>query len=471
MTLSKKSNWIFPASCILVVAIFSAILISSPHVTFHDENTGFDGQEFHHGDHVISSYDRSGLIVINGEPNTYSTYASNGSGTELDPWIIENKLIETNGTGSGIFIQGQTDYAIIRDCYINETSGLLQACIQVMNSDNILFDNNTLENGDILHALIGTDNVNISNSYTFDGIDFFEGIDNTYIDNSTFEANSNAQAFKIANDNYGWSSENVTITNTTFNCSDDITVLGEISCVTNLVINNCSFSEGKIQLRLGFYDDVNDALVNDSMFDLADQEAIELRGCNNTNITYCNITGAGEDAIDFHASESNTYVEVSNCKIENCTGYALNPYRTTGSNNVIIEDNWINDTDGIYFYDYDNSIIRGNTILENNNSYPIGVYGVNENVTIDNNYIENSGGVNGIYIGHSSGNNYTIDNNTLVDTKGIYIKDLSNSSISLNNISSSGNYGIYLQDSENLTILSNEVNHCMNGLHFDNYLY
>ncbi|RLF73573.1 MAG: hypothetical protein DRN42_05390, partial [Thermoplasmata archaeon] len=48
--------------------------------------------------------------------------ATSGSGTFLDPYIIEGYLIKGNGAGAGIYIGNTTKYFIIRNCLIQDTA-------------------------------------------------------------------------------------------------------------------------------------------------------------------------------------------------------------------------------------------------------------------------------------------------------------------------------------------------------------
>jgi len=93
---------------------------------------------------LASSYTRTAPFTITSDSD-WITYAT-GSGTLIDPWVIEGLLIECNGTGSGISISGTTDVAIIRDSFINESgSGALDAGIMITSAVNITLSNVTVE--------------------------------------------------------------------------------------------------------------------------------------------------------------------------------------------------------------------------------------------------------------------------------------------------------------------------------------
>ncbi|MCD6384052.1 MAG: hypothetical protein J7L88_06285, partial [Thermoplasmata archaeon] len=48
--------------------------------------------------------------------------ATSGSGTFLDPYIIEGYLIKGDGAGAGIYIGNTSKYFIIRNCLIQDTT-------------------------------------------------------------------------------------------------------------------------------------------------------------------------------------------------------------------------------------------------------------------------------------------------------------------------------------------------------------
>jgi len=48
----------------------------------------------------------------------------NGSGSQADPWLIENYDINGTGYGYCIYIGNTTDYFVLRDSYLHEASGV-----------------------------------------------------------------------------------------------------------------------------------------------------------------------------------------------------------------------------------------------------------------------------------------------------------------------------------------------------------
>jgi len=66
-----------------------------------------------------------------------------GSGTESDPYIIENLEIDGGGIGDCILIENTTDYFIIENCYVNNTGdNYFDAGIKLIDVDNGQLINN-----------------------------------------------------------------------------------------------------------------------------------------------------------------------------------------------------------------------------------------------------------------------------------------------------------------------------------------
>ncbi len=96
-------------------------------------------------------------IVIN-DDGDWGPLASSGDGTPANPWVIQNKLIECNWSGSGISVTGTTNHAILRNIYINETGPSLPAydCgILLMTVSNVDVDNVTIEHSKFAGLICG----------------------------------------------------------------------------------------------------------------------------------------------------------------------------------------------------------------------------------------------------------------------------------------------------------------------------
>jgi parallel beta-helix repeat protein len=83
-------------------------------------------------------------IYIDGNAELES-YAIDGTGGELDPYIIENLVINASGLGNGIYIQNTNAYFILRNCVITNAD-LYCAGISLSNVTNAKITNNTVYN-------------------------------------------------------------------------------------------------------------------------------------------------------------------------------------------------------------------------------------------------------------------------------------------------------------------------------------
>ena len=84
------------------------------------------------------NYISRGSIVIDSD-NDFIVEGFSGSGTEIDPYIIENYYIEYSGTSSyGISVFNTNKCFVIRNCYIDCNGGIF---LQDINSNNTLVEN------------------------------------------------------------------------------------------------------------------------------------------------------------------------------------------------------------------------------------------------------------------------------------------------------------------------------------------
>lgn len=111
-----------------------------------------------------------------------------GSGTEIDPYVIENLYINGNGTGGMIFIRDSDKHFIIRDCWFN-FSGPNEYDVGVL----------------VQYATNGLI-VNNSFTYTHAGVITENSISNVTVDNNIFISDHTTtgwgRAIKVAVDSY-----------------------------------------------------------------------------------------------------------------------------------------------------------------------------------------------------------------------------------------------------------------------------
>jgi parallel beta-helix repeat protein len=158
--------------------------------------------------------------------------------------------------------------------------------------------------------------------------------------------------------------------------------------------------------------------------------------------------------------DTSKYFIIRNCRVENATGYGDGIGLLSVANGKIENCTIANSYGGILIDGSYNITISGNTIKDCKNAgMPDGTHS-NNNVTISNNIITNSG--EGISL-HYFKNSY-VANNTIKNNKGdgIYITATINSTISNNIIQDNGDTGIYAgysnwKDGDHNVISNNDV--------------
>jgi len=116
---------------------------------------------------------------------------TSGSGTGLDPYIIENWVIEAS-SANGIYIENTTKYFIIRNCLV-ENGGYSYQGILLHNVVNGKIENNTCRNNGWGILLNFSSNGNLTNNTcennSYGGIDLFSS-SNENLTNNTCENNA-----------------------------------------------------------------------------------------------------------------------------------------------------------------------------------------------------------------------------------------------------------------------------------------
>jgi len=392
-----------------------------------------------------------------------------GSGTESDPYIIENWVIDAS-SANGIDIRNTTKYFVIRNCLIengrnghyygiyleNTRNGKVENCILDNNhfgiylhySSNNTLSGNIIENNSYYGIYLGGSDNNsvISNRVENNlcGLYLYLSSNNTLSGN---RLDNNACGFDVDGDNFPHFVQVVDNSNSV-NGKPIIYLVGE----NNLVINQ--------ENQVGYL-----ALVN----------------CENNRVENLVLGGNGEGILLAYVNKS----WVENVILENNT---IGIFVYYSSSNSLIGNVVRNNDEGIYLENSENNTISNNRV--NNASYGIDLYGSNKN-TISGNALENN--VEGIYIEFShnnsiSGNafansfsNFSIDivgsdnnivsNNILDNQAGGISIDGSNNSIQGNTVKNTatndGNgYGIAV-NGDNNTIAGNSLEHNNFGI----YLY
>jgi len=276
---------------------------------------------------MVQALTRDPIYIVGNDNFIPANGVVGGSGTENDPYIIENWDISA-GSAIGIEIWNTTAYFIIRNCYVHDSGKYY---------DGIYFWN--VANGEI-------DNVTcVSN----DGqAIYFNSSSNNNITNCTVKNNSGSGIWL---DNY---SNNNVISNCTAENNDPGIWLTDNS--DNNVIENCATNNCGIQFDYSSYNDIKNCTVENS------RHGIYLTYSNNNIISNCTVKN-NDDSITLRFSSGNN---IKNCTIEN-------------------------NSDGIFLSEDSYLNIIENCICENNRAYGIRLYyGSSYNRIYHNNIINNT---------------------------------------------------------------------------------
>jgi parallel beta-helix repeat protein len=413
-----------------------------------------------------------------------------GSGTESDPYIIENWNISAS-TAIGIQINNTTAYFIVRNCYVhdggetyqgiyfyNVTNGKIENDASENNSEGIYLEssgNNTILGSTCSNnyyfgiSLYFSSNNTISNNIAENtrnilGI-FLNNSDNNLIENNTVRNNQNSgiQIYLSSNNTISnnivensRTGEGILIQNSEYNlienntCSNNSTYgINLYQSSNNLINNNLvenNYYQGillsdssnntisnniveKTQEECGIflYDSDNNLIENNTVGN-SGIIGIYLRTYSNNNILTNNTCNNNGGGIQFYESSNNNLIENNTCSNNSSTGIELDSY----SNNNTISGNICSNNyyEGITLYQSSNNLIDNN-IVENNNTRGIYLYNSNSD-RISNNTIEgNPRGIALSYSGNSSISNNQVAGNTIW---GIYIVNSSNNRIFHNNL-------------------------------------
>lgn len=161
--------------------------------------------------------------------------ASSGNGTAGNPYIIEGYFIQCDGSSNGIDFLDTDAHVIVRDCWVNNTSGF-HAAFGGSRTKNLVFENCTTTRLNCLGAFgfINSSNCIVANCSMMDRGFFISGCNNTLIENCSI-VNGLMMIWNEINSNWVHN-YNVTVRNVNFtNCQgayyDDIGV--NVTCIVN----------------------------------------------------------------------------------------------------------------------------------------------------------------------------------------------------------------------------------------------
>jgi hypothetical protein len=364
-----------------------------------------------------------------------------GTGTHLDPWVLENFSMDCSDLSGGIIIQGTTDHFVIRNAYITNSfaDALTGYGIALAPAANGLIENVTIENYQSAYAIAiayATENVTVQNCTiqnfgaggTNDGV-IIDQAENVLIENVHFETYT-GDALTIGTV-FG-DTNNVTIANSTFHSNDGpnsasgiATAVG-LTNITNvrvlnsdfrqhdthldiyrteglLIVNNTMNMTGNIAARIHYSRDL--LFENNTIYagNTTHDENVFVKEAINATIQHNNI-------LDDSGPYGSIYIET----------YAIN---CTIHDNVIRADFGTLHTDGIRVEQGYGNIITNNTITGWIGGSVISVVSFpGANNVIANNTIESAGTngygpvVDNIISVSGSGPALLIENNTFINT-------------------------------------------------------
>ena len=291
---------------------------------------------------------RAPISIIGDASFTGANGVVGGTGTEQDPYLIADWLIDGNGVDNCIQINNTTSYFVIENCTLFNTTATNTAGIQL---------------------------VNVSNGYL-----------------RSNECNNSWYGINLYNSSY------ITLTNNTCINSEWIGIRVEVNSLYNsLIQNNCSSSLGSHGIAL-YTDSHYNTLINNTCIDNIGY-GMNIQTFNNTvtnNTCNGNVYG-----ILLEASSSNTLT--NNICQENTAGIRI---RTGASNNTLTNNLCTNNTVGITVgWAAAFNTFTNNTCSDNVN-HGIFFWGNStSNIVTSNICSDNS--MYGIFLEHSRENNIT----------------------------------------------------------------
>ncbi|NHJ47517.1 MAG: hypothetical protein FK733_07005 [Asgard group archaeon] len=331
-----------------------------------------------------------------------------GSGTQNEPYVIEDLIIDATDspTGSGILIESSTAYFRIQNCTIyNANSSWGDAGIRIYQSSNgLLYDNNCSYNNRAGIFVSNCASMILTENEAHHNMQFGIGVGNT--PSALLEGNTVSYNGGIIDPDIGGNGSGIGI------ISSNLVVL-----IDNTAYNNLNFG-----IHAGY--------------------------SNYTNILNCESKNNGYHGIGTDHSHDNTIVGniVENCEV----GIIAGGYGFNISNNEILDSNSF----GILVEGNNESTINGNIVR---NSVESGILmkngtrnSINDNIVTDN--FRNGIALNDCF-------NVTIDGNSISNNNdhGIRFQTSDNNTISNNEIMKNGQYGIFLTESNFNEIINNKL--------------
>jgi len=360
----------------------------------------------------------------------------NGTGTEEDPYLIENQTIDAEDYGAGVYISNTTSYLVIRNCTVINAGLVIPSPeyyggIVLNNTANVtIFSCEIHDNFIGIFMQDSQDDAIINNNCS----DNFFGIMLNYSCNENIIEENTVNETFIGIYLRDTNEENVILSN---HCAFGLAGIFLLASSNNYVIhNNCS--DNAMGIMLDESSDNNYLIIN--YCNDSDADGIWINdSCNNWLISNeCHRNGYADGSpyyagIHLEYADENTLAN-NNCSDNDHSGgaYASGIFLNNSNHNEILDNVCLSNYKGIWLNEYsDNNTVAGNNC--SSNSYGIHMVHSNNN-TIQNNALRLNayGSYAGIYTQYSNYNK--ISNNVLTDNvRGIYLSWHSGHNIVENN--------------------------------------
>ena len=437
-------------------------------------------------------------IYINGNSEfTSANGVTGGSGTQSDPYIIENWDIDGHGGTYCIWIENTDVWFVIRNCnlwnatdYNTEPSG---TGIYLKNVTNGTLENNTCYDNLIygIYLFASSNNTLSNNTCTRNcgGISLESGSDYNNITNNNGYENDHDGIY-LSSSSYN------NILNNNFSANNDESVCLDTShnnCVANNTCTGCAYG-------IDLYAANNNQILYNNCSDNT-YEIIYLEYAENNTISNNVCYGSGAGDIHLYYSKSTTLTN----NLMNNTGIIIEGDELEYWNTHTIESTNLLRGAPIYYYanqddgtvptdagqiiiaNSTNILISGVTItntyegiavvysshitITNSNSYNNSMYGISLKYSPNSNVTNNTCSGNGIDgLGISYSDNTTISDNRFTQNlqSGLNMWYSDNTTITNNNCSGNAYYGVSIAYSNNCSVRENQ---CLSNSNDGIYLF
>ena len=372
----------------------------------------------------ITSYTVSDPISITSDTE-FATQATNngwpGSGTSIDPYIIENlQIVNTTNSTNGISISGSgiTKYFVIRNNYI-EMTGYNSNGIYLKYINNL----GTIENNTIYNNTYGL---------RLDYCSYITVRNNTITNNSNYGF-------------YSYSSSHSTIEYNSISENNNTAGIGFYPTTSSYNIiqyNNISYNDEGI-----WYNSNDHDIIHNNTFSHNINYALHGGSLTYTNVTDNDFSYQGSSIMYFQSSTSNLIFSGNTFEHNTADGvrFASGAINNTFSDNLFLDNQYgiwsnvgqsnvynntfIGNQYGLRLISSLNGVYENNTFINNNYAMQISS-GANNNYVFNNTFLNNTKAIDVVF----GDNNTFYDNNIINNTNGISVTFADNNTFYGNNL-------------------------------------